>query len=97
MVNAPIMEKAFNAIVHGIVQGVSFRYYTRREAGPLGIKGFVRNLPNGTVEVHAEGDEDALKQLAAWLEHGPSWARVERVELNWCDPEGGYKNFLISF
>ena len=91
------MIRAYNAIVHGIVQGVSFRYYTRRQAVSLGLQGYVRNLPNGTVEVHAEGDEALLAELASWLEQGPSYARVERVDLTWCDPEGESVDFSVRY
>ncbi|MCP4599599.1 MAG: acylphosphatase [Proteobacteria bacterium] len=91
------MTQAFYAIVHGFVQGVSFRYYTRQTAKDLSLGGHVRNLPNGTVEVWAEGEENKLKELAAWLEHGPSYAQVSRVDLSWRDPIGEDSHFTIKF
>lgn len=91
------MSSAFRAIVRGRVQGVSFRYYTVCAARPLGVVGWVRNLPDGTVEVRAEGDRPALEQLAAWLEHGPDFARVTGVEIVWTEPAGGLPVFDIRY
>ena len=94
---SPVMSKAFKAIVHGRVQGVSFRYHTLRTARPLGIVGWVRNLADGTVEVRAEGPADALESLASWLEHGPDFARVTQLDLAWTDPHGDYSDFEIRY
>lgn len=66
--------------VEGRVQGVWFRESTRREAVPLGITGYAKNMADGSVEVLACGDSDALDRLAKWLEQGPPMARVTRVE-----------------
>jgi acylphosphatase len=67
-------------LVHGRVQGVFFRESTRRQALGLGLSGHALNLSDGSVEVLARGANDALDQLEAWLHHGPSAARVERLE-----------------
>jgi acylphosphatase len=67
-------------VVSGRVQGVFFRASTREEAMKLGISGHARNLDDGRVEVVANGSDDALATLEAWLHHGPSSARVDRVE-----------------
>jgi acylphosphatase len=66
--------------IEGRVQGVWFRESTRREAEPLGITGYARNLADGSVEVLACGEPDALDRLAQWLQNGPPLARVTRVE-----------------
>jgi acylphosphatase len=63
-------------IIEGRVQGVWFRESTRKEAERLGICGWVRNRPEGTVEVVAEGEEEKVRKLAAWCRHGPRSARV---------------------
>ncbi len=91
------MVRAFHAVVHGFVQGVSFRYYTSKTANKLALTGYVKNLPDGSVEVRAEGQEDRLEELAAWLEHGPSFAQVERVDLSWRDPMGEVQSFAIKY
>ncbi len=68
-------------IIHGRVQGVFFRDSTRHKAVELGLGGWVRNRPDGTVEAMARGDEVALSELEQWFrEGGPPSARVERVE-----------------
>jgi acylphosphatase len=69
------------AIVTGRVQGVSFRASTCSEARRLGVVGWVRNLPDGSVELEAEGDDDRVAALLAWCEHGPPGARVATVAI----------------
>ena len=66
--------------VHGRVQGVGFRWWTRRRAADLGLRGTVWNRPDGTVEVHAAGELETLEAFAAELEVGPRSARVEGVD-----------------
>lgn len=66
-------------VVTGRVQGVGFRWFVRREARALDLAGRARNLPDGSVEVVAEGPAATLADLAAALERGPVGARVERV------------------
>jgi acylphosphatase len=68
-------------VVAGRVQGVAFRAYTVDEARRLGVAGWVRNLPDGRVEVEAEGGKDAVEALVAWCRRGPPAARVEAVEV----------------
>ena len=66
--------------VRGRVQGVYFRWWTRRRAADLGLRGTVKNRPVGTVEAHAAGEPEALEAFAAELEIGPPSARVEGVD-----------------
>ncbi|MFA9489151.1 MULTISPECIES: acylphosphatase [unclassified Mannheimia] len=65
--------------VYGRVQGVAFRFYTLREAEKLGVKGYVRNCNDGSVEVIAKADEQTMAQFEQWLHHGSPSANVERV------------------
>ncbi|BAU76084.1 acylphosphatase [Metapseudomonas furukawaii] len=67
--------------VSGKVQGVYYRQSTQEEADRLDLDGWVRNLDDGRVEVLLEGEEDAVRELARWLERGPDKARVTAVEL----------------
>ncbi len=90
-------RRAFHAIVHGRVQGVAFRYYTQQTAQELQLSGWVRNLPDKTVELWAEGEEDSLKQLATWIERGPSHADVTKVDLTWREPIGEQGSFQVKF
>lgn len=80
--------KAVQARVSGRVQGVSFRWYTEEQARRLGVTGWVRNEPDGTVLVHAEGDDDAVDALVAWCRSGPSSARVSDVAVRGASPTG---------
>ncbi len=66
-------------LVMGKVQGVYFRHSTRLEAERLAIRGFARNLPDGSVEVMAHGTASQVEQLRAWLRRGPPQARVDEV------------------
>jgi acylphosphatase len=79
---------ARNALVSGIVQGVAFRYYTQSRARELGVCGWVSNLPDGCVEVWAEGPAAAVEELISWLHRGPPSARVEEVEVREETPSG---------
>lgn len=75
--------KQFRAIVRGRVQGVSFRAATVREGKALGLDGYARNLPDGTVEVVARGNDASLQLLIAFLRTGPPAADVTGVDLDW--------------
>ena len=71
--------KAVQARVSGRVQGVSFRWHTQERARELGVAGWVRNEPDGSVLLHAEGEDDAVDALVEWCRTGPSMARVTDV------------------
>ena len=66
-------------LITGRVQGVGFRWFTRKTAGELGVDGSVRNRPDGSVEVHAEASEDVLERFEGRLRQGPAAARVDEV------------------
>lgn len=84
------------AIVRGDVQMVGFRYFVLQQAQELGLTGWVRNGEDGqSVEVVAEGDEPAIRQLEATLRNGPPLAYVEDVETNWSDAVEGYDRFSV--
>ena len=75
-------------LVHGRVQGVFFRQATFDEARSLGLRGWVRNVANGDVEIVAEGPRRTLEMLAAWANQGPPLARVISVDEEWSDYRG---------
>lgn len=85
-----------HAIIQGRVQGVSFRYYTQRRAEEIGVTGWVRNLPDRSVEVTAEGTRDQLEELLAFLHQGPSAARVLEVTVEWRKASGKFVGFAIT-
>jgi acylphosphatase len=82
-------------LVHGRVQGVFFRHAAAEEARLLGLRGWVKNLVSGDVEIVAEGPRRELKILAAWAHQGPRLARVTGVEEEWSDYRGDEAAFLI--
>lgn len=73
--------KRIHVIVHGSVQGVGYRYYTSTIANQMKVTGWVRNLPNGTVECLAEGKEDALETFLDYLKKGSMYASVTEIEV----------------
>ena len=71
--------RSVHVLVHGTVQGVGFRYHCAYTAQDLGVVGQVRNLPDGDVEVMAQGEPGAVARLISWLRRGPRWASVRKV------------------
>lgn len=82
-------------LIEGMVQGVFFRAATRRQARHLGLSGWARNLPDGSVEVVACGDDAGREQLHAWLHEGPSEARVRAVRREPHDGDGVAADFEV--
>ena len=79
--------RAIRYLIAGRVQGVYYRAATAARAQQLQLRGSVRNLPDGRVEVIAAGDDAAQRELAAWLWHGPPAARVDAVQIEeWLEP-----------
>ena len=84
------------ARVEGRVQGVAFRYFVRQRARDLGIKGWVRNCRDGSVEVVAEADAETLERLFNDLHRGPPGAVVRQITPNWTVASGEFMTFLIK-
>ena len=82
------MRVARRYIISGRVQGVGFRFFTETAAMREGIDGWVRNLPDGRVEVAAEGDADAMDRFERAVRHGPPAARVDDVDVTENVPTG---------
>ena len=76
MSEAGTRVRPVHVLVQGTVQGVGFRYHCAYTAQELGVVGQVRNLPDGDVEVMAQGEPDAVARLISWLARGPRWASV---------------------
>jgi len=93
----PRAIRRIKAIVSGYVQGVGYRAFVVDAARGLDLVGYVRNLPDGRVEVVAEGSEDALEELLADLRRGPYGASVEGVESEWQPPAGDLRAFSVRF
>ncbi len=88
---------ALRAIISGRVQGVMYRAFAARRATELGLTGYVRNLPDGTVEVVGEGPRQELTALLETLKRGPPFGVVEKVDTAWSDYTGRYADFQIRY
>lgn len=92
------MEKRYRIIIHGKVQGIFFRDNTVKTADKIGgITGYVKNLPDGTVEVIAEGEEPQLKELLEFCRQGPQFARVEKTVVHEERATGDYADFKVKY
>jgi len=84
-----------NIIVHGLVQGVLFRVNAKRIALSLGLKGYAKNVPDGSVEVVAEGPEDKLKDLIEFCKEGPEMAKVNKVDIHFDEASNEFDGFEV--
>jgi acylphosphatase len=89
-------RQKLEAMISGVVQGVGFRYYVYRTACQLGLVGWARNLPDGRVQVVAEGDRGTLEIFIKELKVGPRFASITDIALRWGEPEGKYTSFGIQ-
>lgn len=79
--------------VYGLVQGVFFRYTTRKVARKLGLRGIVKNMPDGSVYIEAEGSDEHLLELLKFAQKGPKYAEVSNVEYEYSEPKNKFKGF----
>ncbi len=75
------MKKSIIIKVSGKVQNVGFRFYTKKTAKNLGVNGYVKNLPDASVYIEAEAEDYIIDQFVEWCRKGPSWARVEKINI----------------
>ena len=88
--------KSISLIVSGKVQGVFFRDSTRRKAIELGLKGYVKNLQDDSVEVVAQGNEEEIKELIEFIKNNPGYSKVIEVKINYKELEN-FKEFEIKY
>lgn len=86
-----------HVFISGRVQGVFFRAYTRDKALELGLRGWVRNIPDGRVEAVFEGDRGRIGEMLKWCNEGSPYARVEDVEVHWEEPRLDMRSFEIRY
>ena len=89
------MTGRIRILVSGHVQGVCFRAATQQQAATLQIRGFVRNLPDGRVEIVAEGTDGVVQKLVEWSQEGPFMAKVEKVVTEEIESSGQFNDFEI--
>jgi acylphosphatase len=87
--------KRVHLIVRGRITGVFFRVAAQREAKRLGITGWVKNRTDGKVELLAEGEEEGIREMVLWAQHGTSAARVDDVDVRWRGYTGEFSEFQI--
>lgn len=88
---------SLQATVHGRVHGVFFRAFVQRWAEQFKLTGYVRNLPDGTVEVRVEGERTQLEKMVGYLEKGPPPARVDKVVTSWAEYTGNCSGFSVRY
>jgi acylphosphatase len=88
---------AAEIIVEGRVQGVGYRDFVRRRAIGLGVAGYVMNLADGRVRVHAEGARVVIEDLVRQLEKGPPLSRVDRIAVRWLLPGRRFTSFEVRY
>jgi acylphosphatase len=89
------MSTESHIVVRGIVQGVGFRMYAQRQARMHGVAGYVRNLPDGDVEIVAQGEAEAVARLIDWARQGPPSAQVDNVAIQERPPSIEFHSFEI--
>ena len=90
------MIKHYNIKIIGQVQGVSFRHWAKIKALQLGIKGFIKNLEDGSLYLEAEGQENQLENFLVWCKQGPPLAEIEKIEVEEREIKD-YNNFSINY
>jgi acylphosphatase len=88
-------RRGVRLVVGGAVQGVGFRYFVHRAAQTRGVAGYVRNLPDGDVEIVAEGPARSLESFIGEVRAGPRFARVQRMDRQECEATGSFNGFEI--
>ena len=81
------MSSAVHLIARGRVQGVWFRASTQEQALQMGVFGWARNCPDGSVEIHAEGEKEILERFISWCRKGPPASQVSGLDIEWVNPQ----------
>jgi acylphosphatase len=93
----PTLKVRAHMFVSGFVQGVLFRYETRRRAAVRGVTGWVRNLRDGRVEAVFEGEKEAVEEMVEFCRRGPPSATVRNFEVRWEKPTEEYERFSVLY
>lgn len=91
------MITRIEVFVEGVVQGVGFRHFTKKVARELGVKGYVKNLPDGRVFIVAEGDENQLEKFLSNIRKGPPLAIVKKIYVEKKPATGEFEDFVIAY
>ncbi|MDH5443003.1 MAG: acylphosphatase [Candidatus Hadarchaeaceae archaeon] len=91
------MKARAHMLVSGMVQGVSFRYYTQDLAQRLGVHGWVRNTRDGQVEAMFEGEKEVVERMLEFCRRGPSGASVTNFKVKWENYRGEFSDFKVRY
>lgn len=91
------MDVGVRLVAKGRVQGVGFRWFIIQNANKLGLVGYVKNLPDGTVEIEAEGQRGQVEEFIKYVKTGPTFARVTDLSVEWKAYTGNYDSFEIAY
>ena len=91
------MDKALIITIHGRVQGVGFRHFTLRAALENNIYGYVKNLPDGEVEIFCQADEESIKEFIFLIKKGPSFSFITKTLISNCSVDNNIKSFEIKY
>lgn len=91
------MSARVHLVITGRVQGVWFRANTQKKAKALDLTGWVKNLSDGRVEAVFEGEKENVNQIIGWCKKGPSFARVDDIQIQWETPTGDFSTFTITY
>ena len=91
------MDAKFHVLISGRVQGVFFRLSTKQKAEQLGLKGWVRNKPDGNVEAIFEGPEEIINEVIEWCHRGPPLSKVTNVEIKKQKTTNAFEDFSIRY
>ena len=92
-----VQEIRVHIYASGLVQGVFFRDNTRQKAQELGVFGWIKNLPDGKVEIIVEGEKKKVKELIEWIKEGPGLVRIDNLDLEEEDYQGEFESFGIKY
>ena len=91
------MTQRITLKIYGLVQMVMFRDFIQRKARKLGLVGWVKNKDDGTVRVVAEGEKDNLEKLISLCYNGPILSKVDKIDVDWQEPNGEFDEFEIKY
>jgi acylphosphatase len=90
-------DVAARLVIRGQVQGVGYRYFAEARANNLGLRGWVRNLPDGNVEAEAEGPKNLIERWIEQLRQGPPFSHVDEITIDWHPAQSWHDTFSIIF
>ena len=92
-----VIKSAVHLIVSGKVQGVGFRWFVVKTGRSFALIGYAKNLPEGNVEIHAEGNKMDIQRFVGKVKQGSPSSRVDHIEIMWINPSNRFKDFAVKY